>query len=82
MGEPPATKRGAIYGGAAVGDPAVRSLLLSLAQRVEALEPGNVRRFNDEQSMIAHQLRQLAHDGVVNGPRRDTVRGWRSPGPS
>jgi hypothetical protein len=47
--------------------PELRSMLLDLARRVGALQPGNVRRFTDERDMIAHQLRQLAH-GVVNGP--------------
>jgi hypothetical protein len=48
--------------------PELRSMLLDLARRVGALQPGNVRRFTDERDMIAHQLRQLAH-GVVNGPK-------------
>jgi hypothetical protein len=56
----------------------LRCVLFNLARRVERLQPGNARRFIEEQGEIAFALRQLAR-GITGGPRKDSVRGWRSP---
>ena len=57
--------------------PELRSRLLDLAARIEALQAHNAGRFEADKGEIAFALRQLAR-GILQPARRDSVRGWRA----